>query len=209
LVERRRNPQDRRSYALELTAAGRIALEQIGTALDRGEQLLSGGLTDAERKRLQRLLGAIVLAGEEWQEIPAGLAHRTGYLISIAHLRVRERFERRLQGTGIAAPDYGTLATIDECGPISQQQVAAQLGFTSTAVLQMVDRLERDGLVERRRNPADRRAYALELTPQGEAVVRRAKNAIVELRRELGELLGGEREERELHRLLAKLLGVA
>ncbi len=208
LVERRRNPADRRSYALEPTAAGREALKQMASAADQGEARLSGGLSAQERERLQELLRAIVLAGEERKKIPAGLASRTGYLISIAHLRVRERLEHHLDGTGIAAPHYGTLATIADSGPISQQQIAEQLGFTGTAVLQIVDRLEGNGLVERRRNPADRRAYALELTPKGRAVLTRAQKAIEQLYGELSELLGGARQERELHGLLGKLLGL-
>jgi DNA-binding MarR family transcriptional regulator len=206
LVERRRNPSDRRSYALEPTSAGRGALKQIGTAADRIETALTGPLSDGERERLQHLLRAIVLSDEESQEIPEALARRTGYLISVAHLRLRERFDQELEGTGVAAPHYGTLATIAHSGPISQQQVAEQLGFTGTAVLQIVDRLESDGLVERRRNPADRRAYALELTPEGRAVLRRAQKAVERLNGELAGLLGGQSEERELHGLLHKVL---
>ncbi len=208
LVERRRNPADRRSYALEPTHLGRETLKRIAAAADRGEVALTGALSAREREQVQRLLRAIVLADEEHQQIPAGLADRTGYLVSIAHLLVREWFEDRLRDTGIVAPHYGTLATIADSGPLSQQQVAEQLGFTGTAVLQTVDRLEHDGLVERRRNPADRRAYALQLTPKGRAVLRRARAAITGLNAELAELLGGQRQERELYRLLYKLLGI-
>jgi DNA-binding MarR family transcriptional regulator len=206
LVERRRNPADRRAYALEPTAAGRRALTEMGASADRAEALLTGALTGKERARLQSLLRAIVLADEEQQEIPDGLAARTGYLISISHLHVRDWFDRRLEDTGITAPHYGTLATIARSGPISQQKVAEQLGFTGTAVLQVVDRLEQDGLVERRRDPADRRAYALELTAKGRATLGRAQTAIGELRAQLAEVVGGQPQERELHKLLGKLL---
>jgi DNA-binding MarR family transcriptional regulator len=208
LVERRRNPTDRRSYALEPTAAGREALKQIGAAADRVEAVLTRSLTGQEGEHLRRLLRAIVLSGEEDQEIPDTLTRRTGYLISAAHLRLREQFDESLQGTGVTAPHYATLATIAHSGPISQQQAAEQLGFTGTAVLQVVDRLESDGVVERRRNPDDRRAYALELTPKGRAVLRRAQQAVERMNGELAELLGGQSNERELYRLLRKLLAL-
>jgi DNA-binding MarR family transcriptional regulator len=208
LVERRRDPADRRAYALEATAAGRHAMTEMSASADRVEALLTGALTATERVRLQGLLRAIVLADEEQQEIPEGLATRTGYLISISHLHVRDLFDQRLEGTGIAAPHYGTLATIARSAPISQQKVAEQLGFTGTAVLQVVDRLEADGLVERHRDPADRRAYALELTAKGRAVLDRVRTAVAETNAQLAELLGGADQERELHKLLAKLLAV-
>jgi DNA-binding MarR family transcriptional regulator len=208
LVERRRNPSDRRSYALEPTAAGRDILIQLTEAVDRAEAELTGGLTTEERGRLQELLRAVVVSGDERGEIPAGLAERTGYLVSAAHLRLRGRFEELMRDAGIAAPDFGTLATIAESGPLSQQQVAEQLSLTGAAVVQIVDRLEADGLVERRRNPTDRRSYALQLTPEGEVTLGRARDALDQANAELAQTLGGTQHERELYGLLRKLLAV-
>lgn len=206
LVERRRNPSDRRSYALEPTAGGRRTLEQLESAVDRAETELTRGLTTEERRRLHELLRIVVVSGEEREEIPVGLAERTGYLLTAAHLRRRGRFEELLRGAGIGPPDFGTLATIAEIGPLSQQQVAEQLSLTGTAVVQIVDRLEADGLVKRGRNPADRRSYALELTPKGKTTLGRAQAAFEQADTELAETLGGRRQERELHELLKKLL---
>jgi DNA-binding MarR family transcriptional regulator len=208
LVERRRNPADRRSYALEPTAEGRRVLSELTAAVDRAETDLTGALTTAERARLQVLLRMIVVSGEELREIPAGLAERTGYLVSAAHLRVRARFEELLRQAGIGAPDFGALATIARSGAQSQQQVAEQLSLTGTAVVQIVDRLEADGLVERRRNPTDRRSYALELTPKGVTTLKRARAALDQSNAELAQTLGGQVAERELHGLLRKLLAV-
>jgi DNA-binding MarR family transcriptional regulator len=208
LVERRRNPADRRSYALEPTPKGRSALAELSAAVGRAEEQLSGALTAAERARLQELLRAIVTSGEENREIPAGLATRTGYLVSVAHLRFRSRFEELLREAGIGAPDFGALTTIATAAPLSQQRVAEQLSLTGTAVVQIVDRLEADGLVERRRNPADRRSYALELTSKGKATLKRALAALDRANAELAQTLGGERQERELHGLLRKTLSV-
>lgn len=208
LVERRRNPADRRSYALEPTDEGRRALLELAEAGDRADRLLTGALTPTERERLEQLLRKIVISGEERKEIPVGLAARTGYLMTVSHLHLRGRFEELLRGAGIGAPDFGALATIAQEAPLSQQQVAERLSLTGTAVVQIVDRLEADGLVVRRRNPADRRSYALELTPAGEATLRRARAALKEANSELAQILGGEAEERELYELLRKLLAL-
>ena len=52
-------------------------------------------------------------------------------------------------------------------------------------MVSVVDELERKGLVERRRNPDDRRAYALALTDEGESMRRRARRLLASAERRL------------------------
>jgi DNA-binding MarR family transcriptional regulator len=56
LVERRDDPADRRSYALQLSDAGRRMLKQIGTVAREHDQAVCEPLTPAERETLGRLL---------------------------------------------------------------------------------------------------------------------------------------------------------
>jgi DNA-binding MarR family transcriptional regulator len=49
----------------------------------------------------------------------------------------------------------------------SQQVLAQQLGTPPSRLVPLVDSLEGRELIERRRNPEDRRNYALYLTPKG------------------------------------------
>lgn len=49
----------------------------------------------------------------------------------------------------------------------SQQAIAGHLGMPPSRLVALVDGLEKRGLVERRRNPDDRRNYALHLTGDG------------------------------------------
>ena len=51
---------------------------------------------------------------------------------------------------------------------IDQNGLAARLGLERARVSQLVDEMERLGLIDRRVNGADRRARLLRLTPQGE-----------------------------------------
>ena len=62
-------------------------------------------------------------------------------------------------------------------GPISQQALGEQLGIDRTTMVELIDELEAQGVVVRRRNPADRRSYALSLTPRGRTVQKRASRA--------------------------------
>jgi DNA-binding MarR family transcriptional regulator len=59
LVERRDNLNDRRSYALYLTDAGRQALEQIGRIGHEHQQALCAALDESERAQLARFLTRI------------------------------------------------------------------------------------------------------------------------------------------------------
>ena len=59
LVERRENPDDRRSYALELTEKGRAALEAIGRIGREHTRALLAALSEEEQRRLGSLLQRI------------------------------------------------------------------------------------------------------------------------------------------------------
>ena len=62
LIERRRNPGDRRNYALHPTAAGQQAMAALGQVSLEHEQAISAPLTQAERAQLSKLLGKLAAA---------------------------------------------------------------------------------------------------------------------------------------------------
>jgi DNA-binding MarR family transcriptional regulator len=59
LLERHPSPEDRRSHALRLTAAGAAQLEGIGRVARRHQDDLCAGLSSAEREQLRGLLEKI------------------------------------------------------------------------------------------------------------------------------------------------------
>ncbi len=69
--------------------------------------------------------------------------------------------------SGLHATDLSALRALDAAagGPVTVSRLGAELGLTSGAVTALVDRLERHGLVRRRRDEADRRRVHVELTP--------------------------------------------
>jgi DNA-binding MarR family transcriptional regulator len=206
LVERNRNPADRRSYALAPTAKGGVALARMELAAAHANAHLTSPLADREQRQLERMLRTIASTDRAFDQRPAALTTRTIHLLSHAHHSVSQTFAQRLQAVGLTPPLYGTLRTLDASGPTSQQAIAQQLGLSGTAILQTVDRLEADQLVKRRRNPTDRRSYALQLTPHGRDTLRRVATALDALGTELDNALGGPRQQQQLQRLLLKLL---
>lgn len=213
-VVRTRNPDDRRSYVLALTGAGRDALKATEPALAEGDDRLTATLTPAERDRLDALLAALLgragaVSGQRAEGggqggDQGGARRRTGSLVARAHHFVRRRIEGALTGAGLQARHFGALTALAP-GPCSQQQLARRLGISEQAVLQIVDDLERAGRVVRDRDPQDRRRYALRLTGAGQEALALARRVVEAAEAEMGAVLGAE-GLRELKSLLMKLL---
>lgn len=108
--------------------------------------------------------------------LPPSIANRPGALLTIAARTGQELAKRRLAPLGLTVQLCGVLNLLAE-GPISQQELGEQLGIDRTTVVELIDDLEGQGVVVRRRNPADRRSYALHLTPKGRGVQKRAAAA--------------------------------
>jgi DNA-binding MarR family transcriptional regulator len=62
---------------------------------------------------------------------------------------------------------YQVLAACGREGPRTQLALAGRLGLDRTVMTYLLDDLQKDGLVERRPDPADRRARRVELTEAG------------------------------------------
>ena len=73
--------------------------------------------------------------------------------------------------------------------------LAAQARMTLPAMAEIVDDLQRLGIVERRPDPSDRRAKLITLTDEGWKAMRTAQAIIAQLEAEYAELLGPERFE--------------
>ena len=108
--------------------------------------------------------------------IPPSLLNRPGALLTIAARTGQELAKRRLTPLGLTVQLCGVLNLLAE-GPVSQQALGEQLHIDRTTVFELIDDLERQGVVVRRRNPADRRSYKLHLTAKGRTVQKRAAKA--------------------------------
>ena len=173
LVERVRNPGDRRSYALTRTPAGRSALRRWAPHVRRLEARLTSALSDAQVTRLQQLL--TVLVGDQLDvRTPPPLRESTGFLLSRAHQRVHREFLIALGPLDIEPRHYGTLRALTVGGPMTQGDLGQLLDVSPATVVQIVDHLERRDLVARERDTVDRRAYRLRLQPGAARVVKRA-----------------------------------
>lgn len=67
----------------------------------------------------------------------------------------------------------------------SQTALVNATGVDRSTLADLVRRIQRKGWATRRRTPADMRAYAVKLTPEGEAALSKAKKAAAVAEREL------------------------
>jgi MarR family transcriptional regulator for hemolysin len=106
----------------------------------------------------------------------AAVAGRTfGFLVHDVSRLVKRRFERQARQIGllITRRQAAVVLYIARNEGVSQAEVAAWLDLEPIALVRMLDKLNEEGLVERRAHPTDRRVRTLWLTPSAEPVVQR------------------------------------
>jgi DNA-binding MarR family transcriptional regulator len=94
---------------------------------------------------------------------------RTGNALLLAQLGTHAAtvFAERIAAHDLTPAQAGLLRLVASEGGQSQQAIAGKLGTPPSRLVQLVDDLESRGLIERRRNLADRRNHALHLTAKG------------------------------------------
>ncbi len=118
----------------------------------------------------------------EGEPLPA-LAGRLGYLLKHAQLRLAELAGSAMAPFGITGRQCAVLIAIDSQAPLSQQEVAGRLGGDRTTMVLLIDELETKALVQRRRDPDDRRKNVVVLTDAGRTTLREASRANTEAER--------------------------
>lgn len=95
------------------------------------------------------------------------------FLLAQLGAHAADRFAERVAELGLTPPQTGLLREIARDPGSSQQQLATRLGLLPSRVVSFVDDLEARGLVHRERSRTDRRQYALQLTRDGQVMLRR------------------------------------
>ena len=71
---------------------------------------------------------------------------------------------------GLTGPQVTALKLLEGVGTLSLSQLGTRMSAKSSTITGIVDRMERDGLVRRRRSEHDRRVVHLEPTERGSAI---------------------------------------
>jgi DNA-binding MarR family transcriptional regulator len=87
------------------------------------------------------------------------------------HHRMRRAVDEGMAACGLTMARTKVMAQLDRRGPTRQSTLAAEFGFAPHTITDIVDALERDGLVVRRPDLTDRRAKLVALTDRGQVAL--------------------------------------
>jgi len=94
-----------------------------------------------------------------------------GFLLNDIARLMRKRFDVRARRIGVTRAQWHTLSILKRNEGCNQGMLADLLEVEPITVGRMIDRLEEAGLVERRRDPADRRVWRIHLTEKAQPVL--------------------------------------
>ncbi|WP_254705591.1 MarR family winged helix-turn-helix transcriptional regulator [Streptomyces vilmorinianum] len=130
----------------------------------------------------------------------------TGYLLYRLGLRSGQLFNAALQESGVRLRHYALLRYLATVEGALQRELSTSLGYDPSAIVSLVDDLERLGFVERRPAPGDRRSRIVVLTAAGGAFLRDTDKTSRGVTDELAEPLTAD-ERKVLHGLLLRMAG--
>jgi DNA-binding MarR family transcriptional regulator len=107
---------------------------------------------------------------------------RVSYVVARLERAVRKAINERVKPYGLTTLQYTTLSVLRRQGrPLSNAQLARRAYMTPQAMSEVIEALERKGLIERTPHPNHRRVYPAVLTDEGVRVLELCDAAIDEL----------------------------
>ncbi|MBC8174511.1 MAG: MarR family transcriptional regulator [Candidatus Marinimicrobia bacterium] len=102
---------------------------------------------------------------------------------------MKKMLDARLSEFGVTSSQHTVLSTLAENDGLSLSEIGKRIYLDKPAITGLADRLEKDGLVERRRTSEDRRVIRLYLTEKGQNLLQRFEKIATEVDRELVQVL--------------------
>jgi DNA-binding MarR family transcriptional regulator len=136
--------------------------------------------------------------------LPEELVASTTFLLKRLGFSAKEQAMKAYEQTGLHPYHHAILIVLSEGSRETQGAIADALGYDRGQLVGLLDELEERRLVERRRDPTDRRRHIVALTSDGKQMLRRLRTFSGEIEDEFLSPLS-DKERATLHGLLFRL----
>ena len=136
--------------------------------------------------------------------LPEELLASSTFLLKRLGFAAKERSLKAYEDMGLHPYHYAILLTLGENSHETQGAIADALGYDRGQLVGLLDELEEQGLVERRRDPNDRRRHLVTLTADGDKTLRRLRALARQTEDEFLSPLDDD-ERATFHKLLLRL----
>ncbi len=99
------------------------------------------------------------------------LEEQPGYYIRRLQQIAVAIFLEETEAHGVTPVQYAALHAAQRQSGLDQRTLAATIGFDTSTIGGVIDRLEKRGLIERLASPTDRRVRLLQVTPAGATLI--------------------------------------
>jgi MarR family transcriptional regulator, lower aerobic nicotinate degradation pathway regulator len=138
------------------------------------------------------------------KRLPEELVASNLFLLKRLGMAAKEQSLDAYEEAGLHPYHYAILAALDRGAHETQGAIAEALGYDKGQLVGLLDELEEAGLVERRRDQADRRRHLVQMTPAGSKQLERLRRLSAQLEDDFMSSLS-ESERAQLHELLLRL----
>ncbi len=136
--------------------------------------------------------------------LPPELVASTLFLLKRLGMTAKQRSLTEYERLGLNPYHHAILALLEGSAPETQAEIADALGYDRGTMVGLLDELEEQKLVERKRDPDDRRRQLVRITPDGKRTLGKLRALSKRLEDEFLAPLDAEQRE-QLHALLLVL----
>jgi DNA-binding MarR family transcriptional regulator len=133
--------------------------------------------------------------------LPAELVKSTGFLLARLGMTLKMETMEGFERAGFSPYQYVILALLEEGARTTQAAIAKTLDYDPSQLVAHLDALEEHGLIERRRDPTDRRRQMVGMTPAGRRKLAAFRKLVQKIEDEFLEALDDD-DRATLHDLL-------
>lgn len=112
---------------------------------------------------------------------------RLVFLLNVAQRRLQRWVAAKTEKNGVTAAQSGLLFILGQRDGVLMGEAGAALDLGPPGISGLVDRMSAAGLIKRRADPQDGRAWRLWLTPMGHAALAQSKAGLAEINARLAE----------------------